>query len=273
MSAAAVIGVSLCLSIDNISSGDDLPENWIADAACEKPRVFTTTFGESAVELRPDDMLLEKPDWPDFPPPLEINSYFYAPFRVWHVAGGYLGAFDGGEFGGGLFFATNGTRKWRRVLDRHILTMAPIGRRCYVAAGGLAHLGFPAGWVYLVSQDMRGRWSAKQVFSSTRDIPKIFAETDMTNVVGDREHLVIFRLHPFIAQGVGPEDSEDLRIGDVRSPEDMLFGVNANGVISFMGKIEEYEKGKDEPATPNDGGSAPGQPQEGQPPAKPGPAP
>jgi hypothetical protein len=53
----------------------------------------------------------------------------------------------------------------------------------------------------------------------------------------------------------------------------MLFGVNSNGVISFMGKIEEYEKGKDEPATPNEGGSAPGQPQEGQPPAKPGPAP
>jgi hypothetical protein len=91
--------------------------------------------------------------------------------------------------------------------------------------------------------------------------------------MGDRKHLVIFRLHPFFVQGDGPEDSEDLRPGDVRSPEDMLFGVNSNGVISFMGKIEEYEKGKDEPATPNEGGSAPGQPQEGQPPAKPGPAP
>jgi len=77
---------------------------------------------------------------PEIKAPTTFKSAFDSPTKVWRVGGGFLASFDKGEFGGALFFALHGAKRWTLILDSHIQNLVDIGGGTFVAAGGVAPL-------------------------------------------------------------------------------------------------------------------------------------
>ncbi len=169
--------------------------------------------------------------------PTSFNRKFEVPFRIWRVAGGYFGAFDGGEWGGALFFAVDGATKWTRIINTHIqdLESYDYGTDTFLAAGGLAHLSSSGGAAYILSRLANGEWQARLVFRSEAGIPRV-AGTSATDLFlkAESKRLIVLGLESPLG----------------REP---FLGVDVTGAVHYLGERANKtssEQGSDEqPAT------------------------
>ena len=201
------------------------------------PKKFETTgaFDVNPVEgWNPESLRPE--DWPKIENPTNFNRYFDRPFRIWRVEGGYFGAFDGGEWGGALFFATHEATKWTRIVETHVQDLERFEGDTFLATGGLAHLSLSGGAAYLITRLPSGRWQTRMVFSSEIGIPRVVG-TSMTDAFlrAASKKLVVLGL--------------DYPLG--RAP---YFGVDPVGAIHYLGervpnKQPSEQDGADQPAT------------------------
>lgn len=204
-------------------------------AAPVPPKQFHTTgqFIVSLVEswnsesIRPDDSPKDNPT--------NFNRHFDRPFSIWRVDGGYFGAFDGGEWGGALFFSTHDATKWTRIIDTHIHELRRFEGDTFLASGGLAHITLSGGAAYLITRLPSGRWQARMVFSSEVGIPRIIGTSTTVDFQrADSKKLIVLGLeHP-----LGSEP---------------FFGVDITGAIHYLGehtKNKQSEQGgAGQPAT------------------------
>ncbi len=166
-----------------------------------------------------------------------FNRKFDVPFRIWRVDGGYFGAFNGGEWGGALFFAVDGATKWTRIINTHIQDLESYGYETdtFLATGGLAHLSSSGGTAYILSRLANGEWQARVVFRSESGIPRVagMSATDLHFKAVSKRLIVIGLESP---------------LG--REP---LFGVDATGAVHYLGeranKTSNEQDGTGQPAT------------------------
>lgn len=145
-----------------------------AEAKKAAPGVFDTLGGfKVSPEAGSNPERIPKSDWPKIEAPTSFNRLFVSPDKIWKVDGGYFGAFDGGEWGGALFFAAHGAKKWTRIIDSHILDLECFEGDVFLAAGGLAHLDLVEGAAFLITRLPEGGWQVRMVFSSTVGVPRI----------------------------------------------------------------------------------------------------
>lgn len=200
------------------------------------PKEFETTAGFKVAPIEggnPESIPSE--DWPKIENPTNFNRHFDRPFRIWRVDGGYFGAFDGGEWGGALFFATADSPKWTRIIDTHIQDLERFEGDSFLATGGLGHLSLSEGAAYLITRLSTGEWQARMVFSSEIGIPRITgtSATDAFLKAESKKLIVLGLEYP-----LGSEP---------------FFGVDATGAVHYLGertknKLSEQD-GADQPAT------------------------
>jgi hypothetical protein len=190
------------------------------------PKEFETTgvFKVApAVGGNPESIPSE--DWPKIEMPTSFNRHFDRPLKIWRVDGGYFGAFDGGEWGGALFFAVGDEPKWTRIIDTHIQDLERFEGDTFLATGGLAHLSLSGGSAYLITRLPTGEWQARMIFSSEIGIPRV-AGTSATDAFlkAESKKLIVLGLEY-------PLGSEP------------LFGVDVTGAIHYLG-----ERAKNKPS-------------------------
>jgi len=155
--------------------------------------------------------------------PSNFNRHFDKPSTIWRTDGGYFASFDGGEWGGALFYATDGDVKWTRIVNTHIKDLERFDHEqdTFLAAGGLAHLGLSGGSAYIISRRASGEWNSRIVFRSDLGVPRI-AGTTFTDIFlkAKAKRLIAIKLE-------NPLGSEP------------LFGIDITGAIHYLGEIEE----------------------------------
>lgn len=113
-----------------------------------------------------------KENWPKHDPPIHLHGAFDVPDSVWRVHGGHFIAYDAGEWGGALFFQSEGTEHLKLLLKDHVSSLARFENGSYVAAGGLAH-GLEHGSVYIVGIDDDLKWNSRNIFTTRKGIPSV----------------------------------------------------------------------------------------------------
>ena len=181
------------------------------------------TSGTYEVELtkRDGSQLLSRDKWPKIGKPTNFNRHFVEESQVWKVQGGYFSAFDYGEFGGALFFAGTNEKKWTRVVNGHVQDLVGYNGECFLAAGGLAHMGISGGAAYLIARDETGGWTGTKVFISEAGVPMVigFSSTDSYQKTESKKLIVIGLKHSL---GIEP-----------------LFGLDSTGVVHYLGQAPE----------------------------------
>lgn len=172
---------------------------------------------------------------PEIKAPTTFNRSFESPTKVWRVGGGFLASFDKGEFGGALFFAQHGSKRWTRILDSHIQNLVNIQGDTYLAAGGVAHLQYVGGHAYILSRNNKGEWKVNLIFKTEIGVPAILGTTyTKPDVEAKAEKLIVIGLNPSLAW----------------KP---LFGVSMQGAVHYLGETldpkESEPAGDDQPAT------------------------
>lgn len=156
--------------------------------------------------------------WPSIPSPLEFNRHFTEPSKVWRVEGGCFAAFDGGEWGGALFFAQDKATRWTRVVDTHIQDLCRFEGDVFLASGGIAHMSHEGGKSFLITRKPTGEWQSRKVFQSDLGIPRIVGTT-MTDPNGEAKSMKLVVLD--VADSIG-----------LPAP---LMGVDSRGAICYLG--------------------------------------
>ena len=222
------------LIFGSVAVGDEIDPFADTPRAAEQqatPKEFETT---AAFKVAPvagwNPESIPSDCWPKIENPTSFNRHFNRPFRIWRVDGGYFGAFDGGEWGGALFFATDGAPKWTRIIDTHIQDLERFDGDTFLASGGLAHLSLSGGAAYLITQLPTGEWQSRMVFSSEVGIPRV-AGTSVTDIFMKAESKKLIVLGLEYPMGREP-----------------FFGVDATGSIHYLGertKNKPSEQGAD----------------------------
>lgn len=165
---------------------------------------------------------------PGIKAPTAFNHSFESPTKVWRVSGGFLASFDKGEFGGALFFAQHGAKRWTLILRSHIQNLADIGGDTYVATGGLAHLSYVVGQAYVLSRNSKGKWNVKLIFQTGLGVPVIVGTTiTKPDFEDEGGRLIVIGLEPPVA----------------RRP---LFGISKQGAVHYLGETTDTKsKGGD----------------------------
>jgi len=234
------------LAFGSVAVADEIDPFAVPSTTEEKqatPKEFETTGAFRVAPLMGSDPENVPPeDWgwrnlEKIEKPTSFNRHFDRPFKIWRVDGGYFGAFDGGEWGGALFFATEGAPKWTRIIDAHIQDLVRFEGDTFLATGGIAHLTLSGGATFLISLLPTGEWQARMVFNSKVGIPRV-AGTSATDIFMQAvpKKLIVLGL--------------EFPLG--REP---LFGVDVTGVIHYLG--ERAKKRPSEQAVPSDGEKPP----------------
>ena len=220
----AICGSIVCGTFAVADETDPFAESQPAEKQPPTPKEFKTT---AAISITPatgqNPEIIPSEDWgwrklEKIEKPTNFNRHFDRPFRIWRVDGGYFGAFDGGEWGGALFFATDDATRWTRIINTHIQDIECFEGDRFLATGGLAHLSLSAGTTYLVTRTPSGQWQARMVFSSDIGIPRVVG-TSMTDAFlrAESKKLVVVGL--------------EYPLG--REP---FFGVDPTGAIHYLGE-------------------------------------
>jgi hypothetical protein len=193
----------------------------------DKPSFTTTGFYKIIPNVgisSPDKVRPE--DWPHIANPTSFNRHFDGSPLLWRVAGGYFAAFDGGEWGGALFYRNDKDKNWKRVIGTHIQVMQEFDEDIYLATGGLSHLDMTAGAAYIITRKSTGRWTSKKVFNSRSGIPCIVGVSE-TEDAPNSERLIV------------------LTMGDTSG----FVGISHAGTVYYLGSRQPGEAGADQPAT------------------------
>ena len=202
------------------------------------PKEFETTgFFKVAPAVGGNPESISSEDWPKIEMPTSFNLHFDRPLKIWRVDGGYFGAFDGGEWGGALFFAAGNAPKWTRIIDTHIQDLQRFEGDTFLATGGLAHLSLSGGSAYLITRLPTGEWQARMIFTTETGIPRV-AGTSATDAFlkAVSKNLIV----------LGLEDLLD------RQP---FFGVDVTGAIYYLG--DRAKNKPSEQAAPSNGDKPP----------------
>lgn len=201
----------------------------------DAPAPKKTTAGFKIEPCTDSELIQSKTDFPKIENPLKFNRFFDEP-RIWRTDGGYLASFDGGEFGGALFCATEGDKEWTLVANGiHIQDLESFGQGRFLAAGGLMHMDLMHGTVHVVEMSAKGKWTARMVFESHQGVPRIVgvSATDMF-LHAKSEKLIVFTLDTMNLFDPG-----------------QVLGVTAEGVVHNLGwtpkpdaKVEDKTEGK-----------------------------
>ena len=225
----AICGSLLCGTFAVADETDPFAETPPDQKQPPTPKEFETT---AAVRVTPatgqNPEIIPSEDWgwrklEKIEKPTSFNRHFDRPFRIWRVDGGYFGAFDGGEWGGALFFATDEATTWTRIIDTHIQDLECFEGDRFLATGGLAHLSLSAGSAYLVTRTPSGQWQARLVFSSDIGIPRVVG-TSMTDAFLRAESMKLVVLGLECPLGREP-----------------FFGVDPTGAIHYLGERTRKE--------------------------------
>jgi len=200
-------------------SADDDPFAAVPEDSPERETFETSSF--FTVTSRPDGGLgpIEEELWPKVESPTRFNRLYERPSKVWRHEGGYFGAFDAGEFGGGLFFVAANEEHWIRLVDTHVQDLARYDEDTFLTVGGLGHLSFTGGDAYLITRDASGKWTSRKVFASSDGIPRIIG------VCGDSRFDEL--------------QSEKLYVIELDAPraaELALFGIDREGALHYLGE-------------------------------------
>jgi len=170
--------------------------------------------------------LVPSEDWPKHKVPRTINDYFEQPRYVWRADGGYFIAYDGGEFGGALFFRESDSESLVKVLDSHVSSIVRVGPANYIAAGGSAHLS-EKGSVHRIWVSKNLSWKNKKIFFTFLGIPHVSGVTQI-------QHDAVVTV--------------TRRVTGEKRYETFVFTINEKGETNFhgVGKFVEkpYEKGR-----------------------------
>ena len=190
-----------------------------------------TFWTSSQFKVNPTDgwspVTLKKKSYPDISAPVQFNSYFSEPASVWKVTGGFFAAFDGGEFGAGLFYASDSATAWTRILDSHVQDFQQFEGDSFLASGGLAHLSMASGDSFLVTRTASGGWACKKVFSSIAGVPRIVGTSMTVSYEADADRTKLIVLELLYPEGGSP-----------------LMGVDKDGAIYYLGERAEIQKGE-----------------------------
>ncbi|WP_411846741.1 hypothetical protein AAFN60_04045 [Roseibacillus persicicus] len=86
---------------------------------------------------------------------------FYQPKAMWRVDDGFIGSYDGGEFGGALFhFSKDGSQR-TLIVGEHVDDVTQMGENEFFAAGGLEHLDAGTGSLIALERRKDGSWRTK----------------------------------------------------------------------------------------------------------------
>lgn len=162
---------------------------------------------------------------PKLETPSEFKELVYeAPTAVWRVDGGFLGAFNYGEFGGALFFAKRDSVKWVKILDGHISHLKRFEGERYLAVGGIAHLGLTEGRAFLLSRNDSGKWTSRKVYETQVGVPQILGTAVVKSITAaESEKLIV------IEMAFSPWSW------------DPLFGISRSGAVHFLGEREKLK--------------------------------
>ncbi len=197
----------------------------------EKPVEFKTTLG---FKVKPFDQWPRKlmsSQWPPIEAPTTFNSHFEKPETVWEVDGGYIGSFNGGEFGSALFYADRNGNQWTRILAEPVEHCVQVKGDRFLLSGGLGHLDTVAGKVFFLERTPDGKWSTKKVLESDFGIPMLIGES-RTRRFGDDPEERLFII------SFGPDGFNKT-----------LLGIDGAGAVYPLGEKapDDKEKPKSEP--------------------------
>jgi len=194
--------------------------NRISKDDSEAPKGFVTS-SEIEVEAQAgwSPELIDEDEYPNIPGATDFNPMFEKPEFVWRVEAGYFAAFNAGEWGGGLFFASTTAKRWTRILDSHIQHLDGFSGSRFLAVGGLAHLTMMQGGAYLIWQSNDGTWKTKEVFHSLEGVPKTVGRAKVDRF-----------LDPKVAKMIVIEFDYPIPSGQP------IFGIDANGRVTYLGE-------------------------------------
>jgi len=197
------------------------------DTSTPSPKSFETTgfFKVEGNWQEPEGTLRDM--WPSIPSPVEFNRHFAEPSKVWRVEGGYFAAFDGGEWGGGLFFAQDKAARWTRIVDAHIQDLCRFEGDEFLASGGIAHMSHEGGKAFLITRKPTGEWQSRRVFQSDLGVPRIVGTT-MTNPFGEANSMKMIVLD----------------VSDSTGLPAPLMGINHLGAVCYLGFRTGFESEK-----------------------------
>jgi len=151
------------------SSSEHIPPGWfvypdskLKHASETTSRCFNFSHDEWHVSVEGDDVKIakwsgRKVDIPSLPPRLKLEPGM--PGRtvsaglsgVIHFANGWLVAYDGGEFGGGLWLTTEDGSETKRVLSDNVRAVEPLDGGGILVLSGLAHMSMDFGNEFIFS--------------------------------------------------------------------------------------------------------------------------
>ncbi len=218
----AILLIIVLLTLGGVAADEETdPFAVIPLGVSEKKEIkeeFETTGAFKVVPVRGWIEGIPSEDWPKIESPTNFNRHFDRAFRIWRVDGGYFGAFDGGEWGGALFFAADNAARWTRIIDTHIQDLERFEGDTFLAAGGVAHLSQSDGEAYLIIRQPTGKWQARKIFSSNMGVPRIIgtSATDAFWRANSKKLIVLGLEYP-----LGSEP---------------FFGVDVSGTIHYIGE-------------------------------------
>jgi hypothetical protein len=190
---------------------------------------FFTTTGLVVKPLnewsRPESVPLN--DLPEIKAPTTFNRAFEVPSKVWRVDGGFLASFDRGEFGGALFFAQHGSKRWTKIIDAFVQHLVCFEGDSYLVLGGLSHLASIRGEAFILSRNNNGKWKFHSVFKTDLGVPVVLGTTFTVPIdEAKAEKLVVIGLDsPWL---VTPQ-----------------FGISQQGTVHYLGVANEAKKNKE----------------------------
>ncbi|QQL45235.1 hypothetical protein [Sulfuriroseicoccus oceanibius] len=201
------------------ASADDDPFAAVLEDVPEVETFETSSFFKVTCPREAGHAPIEEGVWPKVESPTSFNRLFERPSKVWRHEGGYFGAFDAGEFGGGLFFVAANEERWIRLVDTHVQDLARFDKDTFLAVGGLGHRSFAGGDAYLITRDATGEWTSRKVFASSDGIPRIIG------VCGDSRFDELQSEKLYVIELVAP-----------RAAELALFGIDREGALHYLGE-------------------------------------
>jgi len=152
--------------------------------------------------------------------------WFDRPKAMWRIEGGFLGAYDGGEFGGALFHFSNDGSQRTLIVGEHVNDVIMVGKNGYVVAGGLEHLDFGIGTLIAVERDKDGSWNSKVISRFFDGVAAIVGKTN-----GDT--IVVSTWRTIFSGHVTPQDE-----GEVETCQHIgaYFEVKKDGWMRYLGK-------------------------------------
>lgn len=178
--------------------------------------------------------------------------FFGRPKAMWRLDDGFLAAYDGGEFGGALFYFSRDGKTRELVVAEHISDLISVSKGQYIATGGLEHLDSVTGLVVSLKQGQDLGWKSQVVARFFDGIAGISGRT--------KEGTTIVSTWRSIASGhLTPPDGEK---AETRVLVGAYFELKNDGWMRYLGEsvraLEVYrpkktqnsgQVGADQPAT------------------------